>query len=140
MASSFFQLSFCVPVLDEGQVSTKKSTLFYFPVRGKFFQQFFRYFEKNSFSISGSSGILRSGTWANPEGGGGRGSGPPWKITKIKGFFAILVRFPRKTKNLPSHHSILGYYRHASETQMAFRWRADDDPLIVVFAWIVSPL
>ena len=23
---------------------------------------------------------------------------------------------------------------------MAFRWRADDDPLIVVFVWILSPL
>ena len=35
---------------------------------------------------------------------------------------------------IPSQHSILGYHRHASETpfKFAFRWRANDGPLIVV--------
>ena len=30
--------------------------------------------------------------------------------------------------------------RQRDAIQMAFRWRADDGPLIGVFAWIVSPL
>ena len=43
---------------------------------------------------------------ADPEeGGGDRGSRPPpppWKITKLKGFLAKLVRIPCKTTKLPS--------------------------------------
>ena len=48
--------------------------------------------------------------------GGDRGSGSPWKITKLKGFFAILVRIPLKVKRLPSQHSLLSHHRSDSET------------------------
>ena len=37
---------------------------------------------------------------------------------------------PLKIEKLPSQLSILGYNRHASD---AFRWRAENGPLIVVF-------
>ena len=40
---------------------------------------------------------------------------------------------PLKKSQLPSQHSMLCRHRHTSETPFnAFRWRADDDPLIVV--------
>ena len=41
---------------------------------------------------------------------------------------------PLKFSKLPSQHSTLGYHRHASETTFkAFRLRADDGPLLVIF-------
>ena len=58
---------------------------------------------------------------------GAGGPDPPWKITKIKGFLAILVRIPWKIIKLPSQRSMLGHHRHASETPLndvllAGRW------------------
>ena len=38
---------------------------------------------------------------------------------------------PLKISKLLSQHSMLGHHRHASETP--FIWRADFDPVIVVF-------
>ena len=45
----------------------------------------------------------------------------------------LLVRIPWKITKLPSQHSMLGHHWPASETPLAFRWRADDGPLFVVF-------
>ena len=49
---------------------------------------------------------------------GDRGSRPhpPWKITKILGFLAILVQIPWKITKLPSQYSMLSHHQHASET------------------------
>ena len=81
-------------------------------------------------------------TWAGLE--RIHGVPPPWKITKLKSFSAILVRIPWKVTKLSSQNSMLGHHRHASETPFkwrllasrrgpAFRWRADDGPLLVAF-------
>ena len=70
---------------------------------------------------------------------GETGSGPPPPPPPEKsqniGFLAILVWTPRKNTKLPNQHSMLGHHRHASETpiKMAFRWRANDGPLMLVF-------
>ena len=66
--------------------------------------------------------------------GGDRGSGPPWKFTKIKGFLAILVRSPWKSQSYQASiqcWAIIG--TPAKRRLMAFRWWTDDGPLIVVF-------
>ena len=75
-------------------------------------------------------------TCANPE--GGTAPPPPPPLPPLKNHKDIGVHSntgldPLKITKLPSQHSMLGHYRRASETQMAFRWRVDDDPLIVVF-------
>ena len=51
-------------------------------------------------------------------GGSRGGTGPPWKITKIHGFLAILMQDPLKITKLPSHHSIVGHYRRAAGRPM----------------------
>ena len=78
-------------------------------------------------------------TSADPEGGGGGGPDHPWKITKISGSLAILVRIPLKSK-LRSQLSMLGDHRPARET--AFRWRFADGPLMAADSgiWILPPL
>ena len=60
---------------------------------------------------------------ANPEGGGG-GSGPPPPLKNYKniGFLSNAGPDPRKNYKA-TKHSMLGYFN------VAFRWRADDDPL-----------
>ena len=69
--------------------------------------------------------------------GGSRGGGqgvrtpPPWKITKIWGFFAILVQIPWKITKLPSQHSMLD--QHPAASQTPFHWRFAGGPFIVVF-------
>ena len=75
-----------------------------------------------------------------PMGGSRGGQGvrtpPPRKITKNIGFLSNSSPDPLKITKLPSQqHSMLGHHQHASETpfNMAFRWRADDGPHIVVF-------
>ena len=77
-------------------------------------------------------------------GGGGCGSKTPfpgpWKITKLYGFLAILVRIPWKIiTKLPSEHSMLGHHRPASETpigvSLAGRWWPD-----FIGIWILSSL
>ena len=43
---------------------------------------------------------------------------------------------PLKFSEQPSQHSTLGHHRHSSETPFkAFRWRADDGPLFVIFGY-----
>ena len=68
-------------------------------------------------------------TCADPE-GGYRGSGPPGNYKNI-GFLCNTGLDPLKITKLPSQHSMLGHYRHASEMpfKMAFRWWAFDCPL-----------
>ena len=72
---------------------------------------------------------------ADPEGGGvDKGFGPPWKITKkIIGFLSNSGPDPLKITKLPIQHSMLGHHGPPAKRQMAFRWRAVDGPLIVVF-------
>ena len=56
--------------------------------------------------------------------GGDRGSGP----------LSNTRSNPLKFLEQPSQHSTFGHHRHASETPLkAFRWRADDGPLLVIF-------
>ena len=50
---------------------------------------------------------------------------PPWKITIIMGFLAILVQISWTITKLPSQHSMLGHYQPAFETPfvlLAGRW------------------
>ena len=70
---------------------------------------------------------------ADPEGGDKKSNPPPPppKIRKSIGFLSNTGLDHLKIIKLPSQHSMLGHHRPASET--AFRWRADDGPLIVAF-------
>ena len=54
-------------------------------------------------------------TLVDPDGGGGRGSGPPENNKNI-GFLSNTSVDPLKMTKLPSQHSMSGDYRHASET------------------------
>ena len=74
-------------------------------------------------SIQGS--YIMSKEYLRIQRGGGQGvrTPPPRKITKIKGFFAILVRILWKITKLPS----LGHQRHTSETP--FKWRFAGVPI-----------
>ena len=72
------------------------------------------------------------------EGQGVRPRPPPLKNNKNIGFFTNTGLDPLKKSQSfqASIQSWLGHHRHASETpKMAFRWRADDDPLIVVLGF-----
>ena len=59
---------------------------------------------------------------------GNRGSKSPWKITKLKGSFEILVR----------QHSMFGYHPPAKETPL--KWRFAGGPMMATFSgsWILS--
>ena len=50
----------------------------------------------------------------------------PWKITKLKGFLAIQVCIPWKVKSYQASIQCLAI-------KMAFRWRADDGPILLIF-------
>ena len=63
--------------------------------------------------------------------GGGQGVRTPLKNHKNIGFLSNICPDPLKNHKLPSQHSMLGHHRHASE--MPFKWRVDDCPLIVAF-------
>ena len=65
---------------------------------------------------------------------------PYWKITKLKGFLAILVLNAWKItiSKLPSQHSMLGHHRPASETP--FKWGFAVGPMIVHFYWVLGLL
>ena len=67
-------------------------------------------------------------------GGGDKRSGSPLeKSQKYRVFSNTGPDFLKITK-LSSQHSVLGHHRHARETpKMVLCWRANDDPLIVVF-------
>ena len=69
---------------------------------------------------------------------GDRGPDPPPHLKNHKNieFLSNTGPDPLKFSKLPSQHSTLGRHRHASETprhSKAFRWRADDGPLFVLF-------
>ena len=73
---------------------------------------------------------------ADPEGGGGAGGlGPPLKNHKNIGSPSNTGPDPFKITKLPSQHSMFGHHRHAEQNAilMAFRWWADDGPILVVF-------
>ena len=57
---------------------------------------------------------------------------PPLKITKTQGFLAILTQDPLKITKLPSQHSMVGHYRHNSETP--FQWRFAGGPMMAHFS------
>ena len=70
---------------------------------------------------------------ADPEGGGDRGSGPPLKNHKNIGFSSSTGPDPLKNRSYQASFqcwAIIG--TPAKRHLMAFRWRADDGPLIVV--------
>ena len=71
----------------------------------------------------------RSDTCADPGGGGGgrRSGRPPGKSQNIV-FFSNTGPDPLKIVKLPSQNSILGHYRHASETP--FKWRFAGGPMM----------
>ena len=70
-------------------------------------------------------------THVDPRGGGGAGGPDP---RKNLGFLSNTGPDPLKITKLSSQHSMLGHHRAIiGKTVMAFRWRADDGPLIVVF-------
>ena len=58
------------------------------------------------------------------------GGPDPLKIKEYS-FFINTGPDPMKVTKLPSQHSMWGHYRHARE--MAYRWLADDDPLLVLY-------
>ena len=66
-----------------------------------------------------------------------RGSGPPFKNHKNRGFLSNTRPDPpppRKIAKLSSQHSILGHHRPASETPLnGVSLAADDDLLLVLF-------
>ena len=70
--------------------------------------------------------------------GGTGGPDPPPPLLKNHkniGFLSNCGLDHLKITKLPSQHSMFGHHRHSSETPflMAFRWRANDGTLIVVF-------
>ena len=67
--------------------------------------------------------------------GGDRGSGPPEK--KI-GFPSNSGLNPLKITRLASQHSMVGHYRHASETP--FQWRFAGGPMMAHVKWHFGPL
>ena len=65
------------------------------------------------------------------EGQGGSGSTHPQiKIHKNIGFICITGPDPLKN-HIATKHLMLAHYLPVSETQMAFRWRADDGSVLV---------
>ena len=73
-------------------------------------------------------------------GGGDRGSGPPPPLQNHKniGFLSNIDPDPLKMAKLPSQHSMVGHYRHASETPL--EWRFDGVPIMSHFKWHFDPL
>ena len=71
-------------------------------------------------------------SWADPEGGGGAGgpdsSPPPLKNHKNIGFPSNIDLDPLKITKLPSQHSMVGHYPHASKTP--FQWRFAGGPMM----------
>ena len=63
-------------------------------------------------------------SWADSRGGGGRESGPPWKITKNR-VSKHTSPVPLKITKLPSQHSMLGHQsakRHLNGVSLAGQW------------------
>ena len=75
--------------------------------------------------------LLNRLTWADPEGGT---VGPdPLKNHKNIGFPSNIDLDPIKTTKLPSQHSMVGQYRHASETPL--KWGFAGGPMMSHFLW-----
>ena len=74
--------------------------------------------------------------------GGGTGGPDPLKNHKKLGFFRTAGPGPLKNHKAtkPAFNFVSLSSRQRNAIEIAFRLRADDDPLIVAFAWIVSPL
>ena len=104
------------------------SVLFFFRLFG---EMGFIFYGRHLFPVT----KIQQQPWADAEGGPPH---PPWKITKIEGFIAILVRVPWKSAKLTIQHSMLGHHRHASETP--FKWRFADGPMLVSILWYLDPL
>ena len=65
---------------------------------------------------------------------GSRGTGdpdPPLQYHKNIGFLSNIDPDPLKIAKLPSQHSMVGHYRHASE--MPLEWRFDGVPIMSHF-------
>ena len=75
--------------------------------------------------------------WADPEGGGTGVQTTP-KNPKYIGFLSNTGPDPLKITKLPSQHSTLGNYRHASETP--FKWRFAGEPMMTRLYWYLDPL
>ena len=75
-----------------------------------------------------------SSACADPE--GDRGSGPPWKITKNIGFLSNTGSDPLKNQAAIQCWTIIGL--PAKRHLIAFRWWADNGPLLVIF-WSSLP-
>ena len=76
--------------------------------------------------------ILRT-PWADPE--GGQGVGTPLENHKNIGFLSNTGpdSFKNHKATKPAFNVGLSLARQRNAIEMAFRWRADDGPLIVVF-------
>ena len=67
-----------------------------------------------------------------------RGDSPlPWQIAKYRVFLAILVQIPWKITKLPSQHSRLGHYQHASETP--YKWHFAGGPMMARLKCYLDP-
>ena len=74
-----------------------------------------------------------SHSWADPEGVTG-GPDLPLKNRKNIGF----LQYCSRTSENPSHHSMLGHRRPASETP--FKWRFAGGPMMTHYYWYLDPL
>ena len=72
-------------------------------------------------------------SWADPEGGGGADPLKNHKLLKIWGFLAILARIPCYKATKPAFNVGPSSIQQRTAITMAFRWRADDGPFIVIF-------
>ena len=72
--------------------------------------------------------------------GGDRGSGIPPSLKNHKniGFPSNIDPDPLKLTKLPSQHSMVGHYRHTSETPC--QWRFAGRPMMAHFQWHFDPL
>ena len=77
-----------------------------------------------------------SDAWVDPGGGGGgRGSGPPLKNHKNIGFLSNTG--PDPLKNHKAAKPAFNVGQSSTRQRNAIRWRADDDPFIVVFGLFI---
>ena len=80
-------------------------------------------------NISVDHGRMQTGGGGG--GGGHSGSGPPLKNHKNIEFPNNVDPDPLNITKLPSQHSMVGHYRHASETP--FQWRFPVEPMTIHF-------
>ena len=71
---------------------------------------------------------------ADSEGGGGGGGPDPLEKHKSIGFPSNIDLDPLEITKLPSQHSMLGHYRHASETP--FQWSFAGGSMMAHFSGI----